>query len=115
MQEMKREDVMGSDSRIIDSAESDSAAEDLAVKDTMDADSIVESDDLEQIAAAMPVNGKAKRIAAMLGVILLVVMILATFIVACLNFEGSGQVFMALLLCDIAIPVFLWFILHFLH
>lgn len=108
MQEMKQKNVMYEDMAGSETKSSE-------IKDIMDADGIAESDDLEQIAASMPVNGKAKRIAAMLGVILLVVMILATFVVACLNFEGSGQVFMALLLCDIAIPVFLWFILHFLH
>ena len=59
-------------------------------------------------------TGKAKRIAAMMGVVLLVVMVLATFVVPFLSFEGVDQVFTALLLCDIAIPVFLWFVLRFL-
>lgn len=92
------------DIREIDTVEADTAETD-AVESGMD--------DLEQIAAAMPANGKAKRIAAMTGVILLAVMILATFIVACLDFEGSGQVFLALLLCDFVVPVLMWFILRF--
>lgn len=111
-------DTLKSDSKEIDGAEniiaSETPAEETEPGINAGTDNAGE-DDIEQIAAEMPVNGKARRIAAMLGVILLVVMILATFVVACLNFEGSGQVFMALLLCDIAIPVFLWFILHFLN
>lgn len=55
----------------------------------------------------------AKRIAAMIGVILLLALIAATFVVACIDFDGKEQVFSALLLCDIVIPIFLWVILHF--
>lgn len=56
----------------------------------------------------------AKRIAAAAGVILLLLLVAATFVLACMDFNGKERVFSALLLCDIAIPVFLWFILRFL-
>ncbi len=56
----------------------------------------------------------AKRIAAMTGVLLLLVLVIATLVVACIDFNAKEQVFSALLLCDIVIPVFLWFILRFL-
>ena len=55
----------------------------------------------------MKKNGK--RIIALAGVILLVGMIVATLVVACLKFEGSDQIFKGLLCCDIAIPILLWF------
>lgn len=55
----------------------------------------------------------AKRIAAVVGVFLLLALVIATLIVACIEFSGKEQVFLALLLCDIVIPVFLWFILRF--
>lgn len=90
--------------REIDTVEADTAETDAAE---------AEIDQWEQIAAAMPVNGKNRRIAAMLGIILLVVLIVLTFIVACLDFEGSGQVFLALILCDFVVPVLMWFILRF--
>ena len=92
------------DIREIDTVEADTAETD-AVENRMD--------DLEQIAAGMPANGKNRRIAAMLGIILLVVLIVLTFVVACLDFEGSGQAFLALLLCDFVVPVLMWFILRF--
>lgn len=56
----------------------------------------------------------AKRIAAMTGVLLLLLLVIATLVVACIDFSAKEQVFSALLLCDIVIPVFLWFILRFL-
>ncbi|MDE6712321.1 MAG: hypothetical protein K2K20_01100 [Lachnospiraceae bacterium] len=55
----------------------------------------------------------AKRIAAAIGVFLLLALVAATFVVACIDFDGKEQIFSALLLCDIVIPVFLWVILHF--
>ena len=58
----------------------------------------------------MKKNGK--RIIALAGVILLVGMIVATLVVACLKFEGSDQIFKGLLCCDIAIPILLWFYIY---
>lgn len=57
----------------------------------------------------------AKRIAAVIGIFFLLVLVAATFIVACIDFNGKDHVFSALLLCDVVIPVFLWFILRFLR
>lgn len=51
---------------------------------------------------------KIKRIVALLGVIILIFMILATLVVAFLHFEGSDTVFKGLLACDIFIPILLW-------
>lgn len=73
------------------------------------------ADILLQDEEQVPGHSRGKRIAALTGVILLIVMVLATLVVACLDFNGSHQLFMALVFCDIAVPVFLWFILHFLH
>lgn len=75
-------------------------------------------DRMEQSADREPETGQpapmaAKRIAAMIGVFLLLALVAATFVVACIDFDGKEQVFSALLLCDIVIPVFLWVILHF--
>lgn len=69
--------------------------------------------DLGQEAGQPPVM-TAKRIAAAVGVIFLLTLAAATFVVACVDFNGKEQVFSALLLCDVVIPVFLWFILRFL-
>ena len=91
------------DLQTIETAEEEGIATDV-VKDTL-------LQDEEQV----PGHSRGKRIAALTGVILLIVMVLATLVVACLDFNGSHQVFMALVFCDIAVPVFLWFILHFLH
>lgn len=57
----------------------------------------------------------AKRIAAAIGIFFLLALVVATFVVACVDFNGKDRVFSALLLCDIVIPVFLWFILRFLR
>ena len=56
---------------------------------------------------------KTKRVIAMGTVIILGLMIVATLVVACLDFPGSDKVFMGLLLMDGVVPVFLWFFLHF--
>lgn len=61
----------------------------------------------------MKKNGK--RIVALVGVILLVGMIVATLVVACLKFEGSGEIFKGLLCCDIAIPILLWLYMYLYH
>lgn len=75
-------------------------------------------DRMEQSADLEPETGQpapiaAKRVAAAIGVFLLLALVAATFVVACIDFDGKEQVFSALLLCDIVIPVFLWVILHF--
>ncbi|MDE6687390.1 MAG: hypothetical protein K2K17_08745 [Lachnospiraceae bacterium] len=66
-----------------------------------------------ELEAGQPVTLVAKRIAAAIGVFLLLALVAVTFVVACIDFDGKEQVFSALLLCDIVIPVFLWVILHF--
>lgn len=75
----------------------------------------VVADTMLQDEEQVPGHSRGKRIAALTGVILLIVMVLATLVVACLDFNGSHQLFMVLVFCDISVPVFLWFILHFLH
>lgn len=64
--------------------------------------------------SGQPAPIAAKRIAAAIGVFLLLLLVAATFVVACIDFNGKERVFSALLLCDVVIPVFLWFILRFL-
>lgn len=54
----------------------------------------------------------AKRVIALIGVILLVIMVIATLVVACLKFDGSDKVFKGLISCDIAIPILLWFYIY---
>lgn len=49
-----------------------------------------------------------KRIVALLGAIILILMFVATLVVAVLNFEGSDKVLSALIGCDVLIPVILW-------
>lgn len=49
-----------------------------------------------------------KRIVALLGAIILILMFVATFVVAVWNFEGSDRVFKALIGCDIFVPIILW-------
>ncbi|HOO79700.1 MAG TPA: hypothetical protein PLZ77_08790 [Lachnospiraceae bacterium] len=53
-----------------------------------------------------------RQIAAWIGIIFLVVLILCTLIVACISFPGKEKVLIALSLCDIVVPVFMWFCLH---
>ena len=112
MEEMRMEEMQNNtdlqtietEDKTAEEAEKETAEETDAMADTL-------SQDEEQV----PGHSRGKRIAALTGVILLIVMVLATLVVACLDFNGSHQVFMALVFCDIAVPVFLWFILHFLH
>jgi len=54
------------------------------------------------------IGKKIKRIVALGGVILMVLLIIATLVVAFLSFPGSQKVFIALLACDILLPVFIW-------
>ncbi len=51
---------------------------------------------------------KFKRVVALTGVVLLVLLLIATFVVGCMSFEGSQQVFVALVGFDIIIPVIVW-------
>ena len=51
---------------------------------------------------------KKQRIAAMIGIIFLVLLYLATFICAIFNFDGSGKMFRACLFATIAVPILLW-------
>lgn len=49
-----------------------------------------------------------KRIVALVGAIILILMFVATLVVAVIPFEGSDRVFKALIGCDIFIPIILW-------
>ena len=49
-----------------------------------------------------------KRIFAIIGIILLVALYIATLVVACLDFEGHDAVFQGLLAGSIGIPILLW-------
>lgn len=51
---------------------------------------------------------KLKRVAALCGVAIFVLLLIATMIVACISFPGSQQVFIFLVACDILLPVFIW-------
>lgn len=51
---------------------------------------------------------RAKRVVAILCVIIMVALLIATFVAACVTFEGSQQVFMALVGIDIIFPVIIW-------
>lgn len=49
-----------------------------------------------------------KQIAALICVILLVAMYLATLVVACIDLQDAGRLFAACLLMTIALPILLW-------
>lgn len=51
---------------------------------------------------------KKQRIAALLGILLLVILYLATLICAIFNFDGSGRLFQACLFATIAVPLLIW-------
>lgn len=51
---------------------------------------------------------KKQRRAALIGVILLVMLLLATFITAIFNFDGEGKLFKAFLFATIAVPILIW-------
>lgn len=51
---------------------------------------------------------KKQRIAALVGIILLVLLYLATLICAIFNFDGTGRLFQACLFATIAIPLLIW-------
>lgn len=50
----------------------------------------------------------AKRVAAVVGIVLLVAMYLITFISACIGTESAGRLFRFSLGMTIAVPIFLW-------
>lgn len=51
---------------------------------------------------------KSKQIAAWICILLLVLMYVATFITALLDFPGSGALFQSCLVATIGLPVLLW-------
>lgn len=51
---------------------------------------------------------KNQRRAALIGVILLLLLYVATFIAAIFNFDGSGNLFKACLFATIGMPILLW-------
>ncbi len=53
-------------------------------------------------------NNKLKRIAAMLGIILLVGLSVASLIIAFLDFEGKSQVLFSCLAAAVLLPIFIW-------
>ena len=48
------------------------------------------------------------RIAAWIGIILLIILYAATLLVAIFDFAGSRRLFNSLLIADIALPILLW-------
>lgn len=56
-------------------------------------------------------NSKLTRTVAIIGIILLLAMFIATLVVAFMDFENKDRVFMALVFSDIVVPVFLYFFL----
>lgn len=51
---------------------------------------------------------KNQRRAALIGIILLLLLYVATFIAAVFNFDGSGNLFKACLFATIAMPILIW-------
>ncbi len=51
---------------------------------------------------------KKQRIAALLGIILLIALYLFTLIAAVCNFDGTGNLLKACLFATIAIPILIW-------
>lgn len=51
---------------------------------------------------------KKQRIAALIGIIFLVLLYVATLICAIFDFDGSGKLFQACLYASIAVPILLW-------
>lgn len=51
---------------------------------------------------------KKQRIMAWIGIILLVLLVIATFVCAFLDFEGSERLFAACLFACIGVPILLW-------
>ena len=55
---------------------------------------------------------KIRRVVAMVGVVIIALMFIATFVVACLPIEGGDRLFIGFLGLDIIIPSFLWLYLY---
>ena len=55
-------------------------------------------------------NGK--RILAILAVVILVGLYIATLVIALVDFPGSDRILTGFVLLDIALPVFLWILLY---
>ncbi len=55
---------------------------------------------------------KLKRILAIIAILLLAGMYLATLIMAFVRFPGSERIFGGLVLLDIALPLFLWILIY---
>lgn len=51
---------------------------------------------------------KKQRIAALVGIILLVLLYVITLICAIFNFDGAGKMFRISLFCSIALPILIW-------
>ncbi|MCM1539080.1 MAG: hypothetical protein NC254_11875, partial [bacterium] len=49
-----------------------------------------------------------KQIAAIIGIVLLAALYLATFILALCRFDGAFSLFMGALACTIAVPILIW-------
>lgn len=55
---------------------------------------------------------KLKRILAIIAIVLLAGMYLATLILAFVRFPGSDRIFGGLVLLDVALPLFLWILIY---
>lgn len=51
---------------------------------------------------------KKQRLAALLGIILLVLLYIVTLVCAIFDFDGSGKLFMICLFATIAVPILIW-------
>ena len=57
-------------------------------------------------------NSNIKRKLALISIIVIVLMIIATLVVACVRFPGSDRVFIVLIGLDVFIPVLMWMFLY---
>ena len=51
---------------------------------------------------------KKQRIMAWIGIVLLVILVIVTFLCAILDFEGSERMFAACLFASIGLPILIW-------
>ena len=56
-------------------------------------------------------NKKLAQIVAIIGLIIIACMVIATFVVGCMDFEGHDRVFFVLIFSDIIVPVVMYFFL----
>lgn len=61
-----------------------------------------------EIRNGVPMKKKSKQIAAWICIVLLVLLYVATFVIALLDFPGSGTLFQACLVATIGLPILLW-------